>query len=42
MHNNQTPFTNLYGENEIVVYPVAHGEGHYYCTDDISFLLINK
>ena len=22
-------------ENENVVYPVAHGEGHYYCTDEI-------
>lgn len=31
--NNQTPFTNLYEENEDVIYPVAHGEGHYYCTD---------
>ena len=30
--NNQTAFTNLYDENEVVVYPVAHGEGHYYCT----------
>ncbi|MBL7565559.1 phosphoribosylformylglycinamidine synthase subunit PurQ [Staphylococcus saccharolyticus] len=33
--NNQTPFTHLYKENEKVVYPVAHGEGHYYCTEDI-------
>lgn len=33
--NNQTPFTNLYEENEEVVYPVAHGEGHYYCNEDI-------
>ena len=32
--NNQTAFTNLYDENEVVVYPVAHGEGHYYCTPD--------
>ena len=22
-------------KNENVVYPVAHGEGHYYCTDEI-------
>ena len=40
--NNQTPFTNLYGENEIVVYPVAHGEGHYYCTDDIYNELVEN
>lgn len=33
--NNQTAFTNLYDENEVVVYPVAHGEGHYYCTPEI-------
>lgn len=33
--NNQTPFTHLYVKNENVVYPVAHGEGHYYCTDEI-------
>ncbi|MCT1925489.1 phosphoribosylformylglycinamidine synthase I [Staphylococcus pasteuri] len=33
--NNQTPFTNLYNEDEIVVYPVAHGEGHYYCNEEI-------
>ena len=40
--NNQTPFTNLYGENEIVVYPVAHGEGHYYCTDDMYNELVEN
>lgn len=33
--NNQTAFTNLYDKNEVVVYPVAHGEGHYYCTPEI-------
>ena len=33
--NNHTPFTNLYEENENVVYPVAHGEGHYYCTSEM-------
>lgn len=32
--NNNTPFTNLYAQDEHVVYPVAHGEGHYYCTED--------
>ncbi|MDT3959078.1 phosphoribosylformylglycinamidine synthase subunit PurQ [Staphylococcus kloosii] len=30
--NSNTRFTNLYEQNEEVVYPVAHGEGHYYCT----------
>ncbi|PHK50557.1 phosphoribosylformylglycinamidine synthase I [Staphylococcus edaphicus] len=33
--NNQTPYTNLYDVDETVVYPVAHGEGHYYCTPEI-------
>ncbi|WP_436861368.1 phosphoribosylformylglycinamidine synthase I [Staphylococcus caeli] len=33
--NNQTAFTNLYSENENVVFPVAHGEGHYYCTPEM-------
>lgn len=40
--NNQTPFTNLYEENELVVYPVAHGEGHYYCNEDIYNDLITN
>ncbi len=31
----QTAFTNLYEQGEKVIYPVAHGEGHYYCTDEI-------
>ena len=31
----------MYGENEIVVYPVAHGEGHY-CTDDIYNELVEN
>ncbi|WP_145341012.1 phosphoribosylformylglycinamidine synthase subunit PurQ [Staphylococcus condimenti] len=33
--NNQTPFTKEYAENETVVYPVAHGEGNYYCTEEM-------
>ncbi|WP_436853561.1 phosphoribosylformylglycinamidine synthase I [Staphylococcus caeli] len=33
--NNQTAFTNLYSENENEVFPVAHGEGHYYCTPEM-------
>lgn len=33
--NHNTAFTNLYNEDETVVYPVAHGEGHYYCTKDM-------
>lgn len=33
--NNQTPFTHLYEDNQEVIYPVAHGEGLYYCTEEI-------
>lgn len=33
--NAQTPFTNLYDEGDEVIYPVAHGEGHYYCTEEM-------
>ncbi|MEX3500697.1 phosphoribosylformylglycinamidine synthase subunit PurQ [Staphylococcus capitis] len=33
--NNQTLFTHLYEDNQEVIYPVAHGEGHYYCTEEI-------
>lgn len=40
--NNQTPFTDLYEENEVVVYPVAHGEGHYYCNENIYNELITN
>ncbi|MHD0398109.1 phosphoribosylformylglycinamidine synthase subunit PurQ [Staphylococcus simulans] len=33
--NNHTPFTKAYAENETVIYPVAHGEGSYYCTKEM-------
>src|SRR5699024_10102318 len=32
--NNNTRFTRGYAQNEDVIYPVAHGEGHYYCDDE--------
>ncbi|UXR78940.1 MULTISPECIES: phosphoribosylformylglycinamidine synthase subunit PurQ [unclassified Staphylococcus] len=40
--NNDTPFTSLYDAGETVVYPVAHGEGHYYCTDEIYKELVDN
>lgn len=40
--NNETKFTNLYKKDETVVYPVAHGEGHYYCTDDVYNELVEN
>jgi phosphoribosylformylglycinamidine synthase I len=33
--NNETPFTSGYGKGQSVIYPIAHGEGHYYCTDAV-------
>ncbi len=30
VENNNTFFTNLYKKNEIVNFPIAHGEGNYY------------
>lgn len=32
--NNNTQFTHLYNERETVVYPIAHGEGSYYCSEE--------
>ncbi|WP_411843926.1 phosphoribosylformylglycinamidine synthase subunit PurQ [Salinicoccus sp. HZC-1] len=31
--NNNTAFTRGYRQGEDVTYPVAHGEGHYFCDD---------
>ncbi|TDL98848.1 phosphoribosylformylglycinamidine synthase subunit PurQ [Macrococcus brunensis] len=32
--NNETKFTHLYDQDETVVYPIAHGEGSYYCSPE--------
>lgn len=40
--NNETKFTFQYDKNEKVVYPVAHGEGHYYCTEEMYNDLVNN
>ncbi|TDM03867.1 phosphoribosylformylglycinamidine synthase subunit PurQ [Macrococcus carouselicus] len=32
--NNETKFTHLYEKDETVVYPIAHGEGSYYCSPE--------
>lgn len=40
--NAATPFTHLYEEGEEVVYPVAHGEGHYYCTEAMYHDLVQN
>ncbi|WP_188455094.1 phosphoribosylformylglycinamidine synthase subunit PurQ [Virgibacillus oceani] len=32
--NNTTIFTQSYAENEVVRFPIAHGEGNYYCDEE--------
>lgn len=32
--NNDTKFTHKYDKEETVIYPIAHGEGNYYCSDE--------
>ncbi len=31
---NHTKFTQLYDDNEQVIFPIAHGQGSYYCSDN--------
>lgn len=33
VENNDTRFTSLYAQGEKIDFPVAHGEGNYYCDD---------
>lgn len=32
--NNQTPFSDLYADQEVITLPIAHGEGNYYCDEE--------
>ncbi|WP_099157707.1 phosphoribosylformylglycinamidine synthase subunit PurQ [Virgibacillus ndiopensis] len=32
--NNRTLFTQSYVENEVVRFPIAHGEGNYFCDEE--------
>jgi phosphoribosylformylglycinamidine synthase len=34
VENNQTVFTHLCGDNEVLTIPIAHSEGNYYCSDE--------
>ncbi len=34
LENNQTPFTNLGEEGQVLQVPVAHGEGNYFCDQE--------
>lgn len=33
VRNTQTPFTQSYQQDEQVAFPIAHGEGNYYCDE---------
>jgi phosphoribosylformylglycinamidine synthase subunit PurQ / glutaminase len=35
IETTNSPFTNLYKNNEIITIPVAHADGNYYASDDI-------
>jgi phosphoribosylformylglycinamidine synthase subunit PurQ / glutaminase len=35
VENNQTMFTSLYQKDELITIPIAHGEGNYYCDEQI-------
>ena len=34
VENNNTMFTNSYGDKEVITIPIAHGEGNYYCDEE--------
>ncbi|WP_434121158.1 phosphoribosylformylglycinamidine synthase subunit PurQ [Salinicoccus roseus] len=40
--NNETAFTSGYEKGEAVTFPVAHGEGHYYCDDETYDTLVEN
>lgn len=42
VENNKSIFTGEYGIKEEVSFPVAHGEGNYYCDDDTLTSLIGN
>lgn len=42
VENNETIFTNGYEKGEIVRFPIAHGEGNYFCDQDTLEALIEN
>ncbi|HLT56809.1 MAG TPA: phosphoribosylformylglycinamidine synthase subunit PurQ [Bacillota bacterium] len=34
VENNETMFTSQYGKGQVVQFPIAHGEGNYFCDED--------
>ncbi len=35
VRNTNTAFTNLFGQDEVISIPIAHGEGNYFCEPDV-------
>ncbi|GJM81535.1 phosphoribosylformylglycinamidine synthase subunit PurQ [Paenibacillus sp.] len=35
VENNDNPFTSLYAPGEVITIPIAHGEGNYYCDEEM-------
>ncbi|MFD1171126.1 phosphoribosylformylglycinamidine synthase subunit PurQ [Oceanobacillus picturae] len=43
VENNETLFTSLYEQGEVVQFPIAHGEGNYFCDEEtLEKLKANK
>ena len=36
VRNTNTAFTNLFGQDEVISIPIAHGEGNYFCEPDVA------
>ena len=35
VENNKSPFTHLCNKEDVLTVPIAHGEGNYYCSDEV-------
>jgi phosphoribosylformylglycinamidine synthase I len=42
VENNETMFTSLYEQGEVITIPIAHGEGNYYCDEETLKRLIDN
>lgn len=42
VENNETMFTSLYEQGEVITIPIAHGEGNYYCDEETLQKLVDN
>jgi phosphoribosylformylglycinamidine synthase I len=42
VENNETMFTSMYEQGEVITIPIAHGEGNYYCDEKTLHQLIEN